>query len=259
MAHIQAYHVSGLQHLQEIQPHQCDSRHYDGFLLGAEVASFTTTTYNRELPTISPYPRNAAQYDECFQYSMSFTPADYFKFQMARVDSQVHFLILSRAIASEAAIATFIRCCVPERENLDWDVYFPGGQPNNYSRRGDVFVNVFFFHDVPVDYARTVSRNSARATADAVQGVEWIERLLSHRDEHQALEDEKDLDPLADVLIDIQRLLATHDGRDHGVPDPATKALLDIERLLVTHYGPQAHVGEDFDALADALGTLLNI
>lgn len=176
---ITAYHVSGVPNLTEIQPHASDSLYYDQDLYGAKIAAFTTTQYKGGLPTVTPYPRDAADDVDCHRYTKRFKPDHYFKFKMAAEDKQVHFLLLKKSIPRERLVAKVLRGCLPDAENADWDEYFPGGSPNEYSS-SRVFVNVSFYHAVPVRYVGTVSKRAiGDVTRDPVpENYLWLGQLV---------------------------------------------------------------------------------
>lgn len=210
MPRITAYHVSGSPDLDVIKPHVCDSKHYDGLLFGAEVAAFTTTTRNGLFPDRSHYPRETLPGTVVYRYVMTFDPSHYDKFQMANDHKQVHYLLLSRRIASERWIASVLRRLLPERENKDWAAHFPDGAANDYDTdRPSVFVNVFFFHAVRVkllsnDRVTRSAFQNARRDNDRRQD-EWLLRLIeaaTKRDETQ----DRDRDELADRLEGLLRM-----------------------------------------------------
>ncbi|GAB9475960.1 Tkl protein kinase [Globisporangium polare] len=176
---ITAYHVSGVPNLTEIQPHASDSLYYDQYLYGAKIAAFTTTQYKGGLPTVTPYPRDAADGAVCYRYTKRFNPDHYFKFKMAAEDNQVHFLLLKKSISREWVVSEVLRRCLPDSEDADWDEYFPGGSPNEYSS-SRVFVNVSFYHSVPVRYVGTVSKRAiGNVTRDSVpENYQWLGQLV---------------------------------------------------------------------------------
>ncbi|DBA02689.1 TPA: hypothetical protein N0F65_010514 [Lagenidium giganteum] len=170
---IQAYHVSSVNGLEVIRVNECDDPHYDGELLGARVACFTTTRYQRRLPDFSVYPRDQPPNTNNPRYVMEFDADEYRKFKMAKTESfrsgraptfQVHYLLLRKQDTAEHAIADLINNHLPGREGVEWELYFPGGRANEYTgsdQDDDVrrtFVNVMFWHDVDVTYHDHVSK-----------------------------------------------------------------------------------------------------
>lgn len=176
---ITAYHTSDAQDLNTIIQHACDSKYYDGYLYGAQVAAFTTTTFRGVLPTITQYPRDAAVNATCYRYTMRFNPDNYFKFRMAARDQQVHYLLLEKSIPHEETIAEVLRECLPGTEDADWGTNFPDGQPNDSASR--VFVNVFFYHAVDVEYDTSVSKTNSRPDYSRVavpENYRWLGQLV---------------------------------------------------------------------------------
>ena len=73
-----------------------NDKDYDGDLCGLPVACFTTTLYKGELPTFSPYPRNAAPGTEHWRVSVPFYPDDYYIYKMHEARGQVQLLCLQK-------------------------------------------------------------------------------------------------------------------------------------------------------------------
>ncbi|DBA02688.1 TPA: hypothetical protein N0F65_010513 [Lagenidium giganteum] len=168
---IEAYHVSLINGLTTIDVSECDDPDYDGDLLGARVACFTTTRYKGRLPDFSVYPRDPTAPATNPRYVMTFNADDYRKFQMAVTQTrrangestkQVHFLLLHKE--EEHEIAERISHRLPGKE-IEWEKYFPGGRANDYDKChpdyvGRTFVNVMFWRSMPVKYKDHVKKHA---------------------------------------------------------------------------------------------------
>jgi len=137
----------------EIRLSVADDKTYNGELVRLLVASFTTTLYNGNLPTCSPYPR-CGEKNKCYwRVKIPFEYDKYNMFIMNAHHKQIQLLCLTKDGIDESTdveniLATEI---IKERHLKDKDVlkYFPNGQPNDY-RNKKWFVNLFFIKPIKI-------------------------------------------------------------------------------------------------------------
>ena len=72
VTNVSVYYSSNHPKWTEIRPSVANDKAYDGELVGLPVASFTTTLYNGNLPTFSPYPRNGNENDHYWRVKVPF-------------------------------------------------------------------------------------------------------------------------------------------------------------------------------------------
>ena len=132
----------------EIELHVANDKTYDGDLVGLPVASFTTTQYNYDLPTISPYPRDGIRGNSYWRVKVPFEYDKYNIFRMNNHSSQVHLLCLAK---DGTDVEKILSAALRRKLLTDGDAakYFPNGKPNQY---GDekIFVNVSFIRPVKI-------------------------------------------------------------------------------------------------------------
>ena len=143
----------------EIELNVADDETYDHKLVNLPLACFTTTLYKGDLPTISPYPRQARSEDVHWRVRMPFRPNEYKIFEMPPSNfntTQVHLLCLDKAdnytrhyekvlveILNETKEFKF-----RSYKDLEQSKYFPGGQANDSGSK--LWVNVCFIAPVQI-------------------------------------------------------------------------------------------------------------
>ena len=147
-----------------------NDEYYDGPLCGLPVACFSTTLYKGELPTFSPYPRDAAPGTEHWRVSVPFNPDDYKIFLMHVVETpqgrlqQVHLLCLTKSTCRSDGSETLLKDLFKSKKmwptklqkdegRISLETCFPGDNPNEYSNpdpEKKFFVNVHFVKPVPL-------------------------------------------------------------------------------------------------------------
>ncbi|ETK81110.1 hypothetical protein L915_13368 [Phytophthora nicotianae] len=107
---ITAYHVSSSSHSDPtfIQSNVCDDVDCDQWAFGLRAACFSTTLYNTQLPTLSPYPRNVEKGSRVYRSTMTFDPNKSYKFKMADTQSQVYYLLRRKRDKNEMHRANFM-------------------------------------------------------------------------------------------------------------------------------------------------------
>ncbi|ETL34580.1 hypothetical protein L916_13248 [Phytophthora nicotianae] len=100
--------VSSHSDLTFIQPNVCDDVDCDQWAFGLRAACFSTTLYNTQLPTLSPYPRNVEKGSRVYRSTMTFDPNKSYKFKMADTQSQVYYLLRRKRDKNEMHRANFM-------------------------------------------------------------------------------------------------------------------------------------------------------
>lgn len=139
----------------EIRPHVANDKRWDGKLVGLPVAFFTTTLYQGDLPTISPYPKSGVVNSRHWRVSVPFNPDHYKILEMARHEKQVHLLCLDVINGNdiEKGLVDILNTGLGLQLYLEADreQYFPDGQANDYMQlHTNYFVNVCFIKPVQI-------------------------------------------------------------------------------------------------------------
>ena len=132
----------------EIQPSVVDDKTFDGELVGLPVASFTTTLYYGDLPTISPYPRDGIEDKLYWRVAIPFEYDKYNIFLMNDHPTQIHLLCLNK---DGTDVENILSVALKKRSLTDKHTakYFPNDQPNDYSIT-NIFVNVAFIRPMTI-------------------------------------------------------------------------------------------------------------
>ena len=180
---------------EKVRVNVADDKTFDGKLVALPVACFTTTLYQGDLPTQSPYPRyvtvsgtkaKAKPETEYWRVDVPFNLHKYKIFEMAKSVIQVHLLCLDRLNATDMLLADILimnkNVELANREDLK--EYFPIDDnllgPNEYSNNGDrkrykhIFVNVSFINPVAIT-------DDARWTFVKKQDLGWGALLNNDR------------------------------------------------------------------------------
>ena len=132
----------------EIKPSVADDKTFDGELVRLPVASFTTTLYDGDLPTMSPYPRYGIEGKSYWRVAVPFEYDKYNIYLMNDHPTQIHLLCLAKDGTDVEIILSAIlmkRCLTNEHAAM----YFPNGQVNEYTST-KIFVNVAFIKAIKI-------------------------------------------------------------------------------------------------------------
>ena len=152
-----AYHVTNLKSKKndkynELKLSIANDVTYDGRLVGLPVVCLSTTLYNNDLPTTSPYPRNGTK-DKL--YKRVEVPLEQFKdydwWEMSRGVDQVHLLFTNGHWSTmlRESIGTKFEV-LNKRKYPFLQLHRAGWQRNNYKKREHSFVNIAIVHEVNV-------------------------------------------------------------------------------------------------------------
>ena len=143
----------------EIEPRSiANDKKYDGNLLGLPLASFTTTLYNGELPTVSPYPRGKSGWH--YRVRVKFYKQNYHIFLMGEKytqtsDTYQYQLLCIRKCDRdqfEEKVYRILLQCYEDQQLSDLTIktYFPEGKANDAKHGKKMYVNVHFTHSINI-------------------------------------------------------------------------------------------------------------
>ena len=111
------YHVTTQEEeFDFVESHLMDDKKNDQLLYKAKAACFSSTYFQQKLPTKSVYPRKSPIGVRNMRVCITVDTDMYRKFEMAKTESQVHFLLLLKNNNLENSIADLLGSWYPKIE-----------------------------------------------------------------------------------------------------------------------------------------------